>query len=388
MQLKTFNEILTEICDCFDSLISPKSIARTNTNVIYLIFKAIAKGYEVINNVCVTLSNKFNPASCSDEDLESVAQLVGTERLLGSGSGLYIKGTNTGAKEITLPAGYYHYALDDNTIFTFEVLSDTLIPRGESATFFSVTDNYGSFPVTEQSSIQVYSDSAIPSGLTFSCTDNSALLGTKDETNTEFRNRILADTLRQDSLAELQLALRNLPYIFDARVYFNNSFTSATYDGVTIPPYNMAIFYSGEARSEIAELVASKGIYPTVQTADSIELNYLNTVFASGKYTVYVIPFKKTQYSVKVTYKADSVYADVESIELAIRANLLSKMNTQIHSDVINEADIYNTIEKMGVAGAKILNVDLFVDGSEVKYVNIPLSRIPELTVVSFSLVA
>ena len=31
-----------------------------------------AKGYEVINNVCVVLSNKFDPANCSDEDLVSV----------------------------------------------------------------------------------------------------------------------------------------------------------------------------------------------------------------------------------------------------------------------------------------------------------------------------
>ena len=48
MQLKTFNEILTGLCDDFDYLISPRFIARTNNNIIYLLFKAIAKGYEVI----------------------------------------------------------------------------------------------------------------------------------------------------------------------------------------------------------------------------------------------------------------------------------------------------------------------------------------------------
>ena len=61
MELKTFDTILTTICDSFDSLISPRTIARTNTNIIYLIFKAVAKGYEIINNVCVVLSNKFDP---------------------------------------------------------------------------------------------------------------------------------------------------------------------------------------------------------------------------------------------------------------------------------------------------------------------------------------
>ena len=80
MELKTFDTILTTICDSFDSLISPRTIARTNTNIIYLIFKAVAKGYEIINNVCVVLSNKFDPLYCSDEDLTSSASIVGTER--------------------------------------------------------------------------------------------------------------------------------------------------------------------------------------------------------------------------------------------------------------------------------------------------------------------
>src|SRR5574344_1247824 len=97
MKIKTFDTILTEICDFFDSLISPKTIARTNTNIIYLIFKAVAKGYEVINNVCVVLNNKYDPSSCSEEDLESVANIVGTERNNGSASGLHITVTNNGS---------------------------------------------------------------------------------------------------------------------------------------------------------------------------------------------------------------------------------------------------------------------------------------------------
>ena len=84
MQLMTFNESLTKLCDDFDELILPRKIARSKTNIIYLLFKAIAKGYEIINNVCVVLSNKFDPANCSEEDLVSVASLVGTEKLKGS----------------------------------------------------------------------------------------------------------------------------------------------------------------------------------------------------------------------------------------------------------------------------------------------------------------
>ena len=80
MQLLSYDEILTNICDSFDALIRPRTITRANTNIIYLIFKAVAKGYEVINNTVVALSNKFNPENCSVEDLDSVDTIVGTER--------------------------------------------------------------------------------------------------------------------------------------------------------------------------------------------------------------------------------------------------------------------------------------------------------------------
>ena len=45
MQIITYNEALTQICDWFDSVIAPRTIARTNTNIIYLIFKAFAKAW-------------------------------------------------------------------------------------------------------------------------------------------------------------------------------------------------------------------------------------------------------------------------------------------------------------------------------------------------------
>ena len=107
MEIKTFDTILTEICDFFDELISPRKLSRSNTNVIYLIFKAFAKGIEVINNVCVVLDNKFDPLYCSDDDLNSSASIVGTERHKGSATGLHITITNNGLASVTLLAGLY-----------------------------------------------------------------------------------------------------------------------------------------------------------------------------------------------------------------------------------------------------------------------------------------
>ena len=180
MQLLTFNEVLTSLCDEFDSLISPKTIYRSNTNVVYLMLKAIAKGFEVINNICVIVSNKFNPENCSDEDLNSVAELVGTEKLKGSASGLVIDITNSQEIRVLLYAGLYHYDLDGDTTFTFEVLENTYIEGYDTIKLFAFSDKVGAYLVTAQSSIDVYSENFIDSALVFSNEDNSNLLGTEE----------------------------------------------------------------------------------------------------------------------------------------------------------------------------------------------------------------
>lgn len=385
MQILTYNEILTKLCDDFDELVTPKVIARANTNVIYLILKAVAKGYEIINNICVVLSNKFNPESCSVEDLNSVADLVGTERYKGSASGLYITVLNSKRESVTLFAGDYTYKLDEDTIFTFEVLEDTNLNTNETKTFIAMSKKIGVFPVTAQSSIEVTSNVIVDKDLKFSCSDNNRLLGVPAETDLEFRKRILSDTNRQDSLSELQTTLRNRPYLFDARVFFNNQFNDFDLDGITVPPSTLAIFYSGEPRNEIAELVASKDIFPTVQTEDSVALHYYNEVFSTGDYQVNIIPFKKFEYKVKLNIKLDMAFISAEEAETQISNTLYSTLNTMVHSDYVKETDIYKVISDMNIAGVEVLNVDLMV-GNEVKdFISVPLSRIPELTSITYA---
>ena len=213
MQILTFDEILTKICDDFDTLISPKKIARTNTNILYLVFKAISKGFEIINNVCVVLSNKFDPANCSEEDLQSVADLVGTERLKGSATGLLINITNTSNKSVTLLAGTYTYKHDDDVSFIGTVLSDTEISALNTLSLIFMSDSIGSYAITEQSDIKaaVTADVVISSDLSFSCDANASLLGTEEESDIDFRKRILNTTDRQNTLVEMETEIKNLP---------------------------------------------------------------------------------------------------------------------------------------------------------------------------------
>ena len=385
MELKTFDTILTELCDSFDALITPKTIARTNTNIIYLLFKAIAKGYEVINNVCVTLSNKFNPRYCSDDDLESVANIVGTEKHKGSASGLNIIITNNGESEVTLKAGTYFYALDEDTTFEFDITQTKTVSAGSSISIIAMSENRGSFPVTTQPSITVTSQQEISSDLAFSCKDNSALLGTVAETNLEFRKRINTATDRQNSLVELQETLKNLPYIFDCRIKFNDTNNDIVYDNITIPPFNALVMYAGEVKNELAEKIAEKIIFPTVKTQNAVAVSYENPIFASGYFTAYLTPFAKTQYSVDIIYKLNDVYINSYDAQSEIRTALFNNFVSEVHQDYVKEDDIYNVIEGLEISGIEILGVNLKYNGDTVNYIEVPLTRIPELVAVNFT---
>lgn len=384
MELKTFDTILTDLCDSFDSLISPKAISRSNTNIVYLIFKAIAKGYEVVNNVCVTLSNKFDPAKCSVEDLVSVASLVGTERRQGSASGLRITARNTGDVPVTLAQGSYSYSLDDDTKFEFEVVADTVIPAGSYIAYIAMSENVGQYPVTAQSEITIDTVQTIPDKVKFDCDDNTSLLGLEPESILDFRKRVLNTYDRQNTFVELEEYLRNLPYIFDCKIKYNQTASDITVDGIVIPPMTCAIFYSGEAKNEIAEMVADYIICPTVATQNSVEVRYEDDVFADGYYAVNLIPFESKEYTVDIIYTIDGEYANPATVLPEVESKLMASFNSEVYKQYIKEDDIYNVLETLNIASFEVLAVNLKVNGSAVNYVEVPTSRIPKLTDVNF----
>lgn len=385
MEIKSFDTILTQMCDDFDELISPKAIARSNTNIVYLIFKAIAKGFEVINNVCVVLSNKFDPAKCSEEDLISVASLVGTERRKGSASGLKITITNEGNSSLTLHEGVYTYQFDSNTSFEFEVLSDTEIASGNSVSYIAMSNVIGQIYVTAQPTIELSSGWNIPSDLVASCEDNANLQGNPPESVLAFRERVLNTYDRQNGILELEEYLRNLPYIFDCIVRYNQTDDDVVFGGVTVPPMTCVIFFAGEAKQEIAEMVCDHIICPTVATADSVEVRYENPVFADGYYSVNIIPFGYINYTVDLIYTVNDNYVDVAGAQTLIENGLKKVLNVMQYKSRIKEDDIYNALEELGYTGLDVLAINLKVSGTAVNYVDVPVSKLARLTGINFN---
>lgn len=385
MKVITYTEALTELCDWFDTLISPRTIARSNTNIIYLLFKAFAKGWEVINNTVVILTNKFDPAKCSEEDLVSVGAIVGTHKKAGSASGLHVIVTNTAEVSKTLYAGTYTYNLNEEISFEFEVLSDTAILAGEHVDYIAMSNEIGTYEVTAQTSIEIETVQTVDEKLVFSCAYNSNLLGVPEESNIDFRKRILTDYSRQNCLVELESDLRNLPYLFDCVVRYNQSDSPVSVGGVTVPPMTAVIFYSGEAKNEIADIVSRKLMCPTVSTADSVAVKYYNDVFADGYYEVNIIPFSKYQYTVDIVMKVDTNYVNAYDARQQIQTLLYNNFIAEVHHDFVKEDDIYNVLNEENIGGVEILSVNLKVGGSRVDYVEVPVSSIPELSSVNFT---
>lgn len=393
MQIITYNEALTQICNWFDSVIAPRTIARMSTNIIYLIFKAFAKAWEVINNTCVVLNNKFDPANCTDSDLESIAFLVGTERIKGSSSGLLVTAVNNGIKAEYLPAGTYTYAVDKDTSFSATLKADKLVELESSIQITFLSAAKGSFPVTSQQDITLTAvdlngnEITIPEAFSFANADNTQLLGYTDETDLEFRKRIIEDTNRQDIITEIKNKIKSLPYVFDCDIKFNDNPIEQSYDGYVIPPYYMLLMVSGDIKDEIAEIVAGKGIYPTVQTdADSYAV-YRNDVFADGQYKVWITPYRKYDFSVDVDFYADENFISVAQAKEKIRKGLFNAVNGNRHVDIITENDIFAYINALNIAGIKVLGVNINdpAGSTNKNYITFQKTRIPNLTAVNAS---
>lgn len=387
MTVKTYTEILSGICDSFDALIAPRSITRSDDNLIYLMFKAIAKGYEVINNTVLSLQNKFNPLTCSDDDLESIGRLVGTSKLPGKQSAVRIPCLNGNTEYTVLPAGLYEYKLTEEIRFQTELLSDVIIQSGASHILSMYSTEVGEFRVTEQLTVDIVrvDGQEVPAGLEFSALDNINSLGRAEESNLAFRNRVLTTTDRQDVIVELENEIRALPYIFDVRVVFNNTNADAAVDGVTVHPFSILVALFGEPRAEIAEIVARHGFFPTTQVIPEQVLYYLSPCLAGGKYDVFYMLFGTYSYDIDIDYAYNSKLTIPDIVEKAITKQLTPFKYPTSRTEYITEDIFYNIVRALALQGMILRNISLKVGGVEVPFIQVPRTSIGTLVNITYT---
>ena len=388
---KSYTEILSDVCDFYDEEIAPKTIRRDASNSIYQVLKASAKGCEIISNSAEALKNRFDPLFCTEEDLIYTAKLVGTERILGKASGLYITVTNTEPQVVTLQAGEYIFDLDNDVFFMFYVNQTVNIEYNQSISFFAFSNLIGIYSVTEMLDMPIRrADNApIHPSLNFRCDTNDILLGHEEETIEEFRNRILYEDRRQDALAELESKIRSLPYVFDARIVFNDRVESVVIDGVTLPPFYTLFLLNGVPREEIANIFCRSSIYPTVMTEPDKFIPFEAPCFIDGVVKVYYKDFEILDYNVEIAYSYDSLLVTQEEIREAFTTALIPFKSNSVHKSVITEGEFYDALTIVKKPSLKVKYLKLYtyngVDPLPVEFVACPPTRIPKLKMLSFT---
>lgn len=390
----TFDEILVKLCDWFDGQIAPQKIGRSNTNIVYLLLKAIAKGFELVDSIACALANRFLPDKCSDRDLLTTAKLVGTVRYAGSPTGLQITCENTDEyTSITLPAGIYVYKYNDDYSFTFTVAADTVIAASGEKEYIATSNVREDIPVTAQEkiSVQGWADEAmtvpvsIPPEALFSCEDNAYLQGTPEESVYEFRQRILKGIDIQNPVRQLESRLLSLPYVLDCRVRYNDTDSPVTYGDVTVDPAEVVIFFNGEPRQEVADIVAEHLICPTAQGTGATELQYASDFLVSGGYPVYLNPFSEVHYTAHIDFLLDTTYYNDATVNEEVEARLKRTMSRRRQLAYIREEDIQDAVNAMGIEGYTVMNVDLLAGGSPVSYLLVPADKRAVLDDVTFT---
>jgi hypothetical protein len=397
LTVTSIDETTTQLADAYDALIQeeskrPMRLRRNHNNKLYLILRAVAAGIQILIDAILALRNRFHPAYCDEVDLYSTAKIVGTEFKEGTGSLLTITMTNKSLEEFqTLTAGTYQYVSASGTMFRFTLSSDMQFEPEEAKIVAAISAQKGAYRVYQNENIQLTrtDNAAVNSAIAFSCADNISSLGYDDESTLEFRQRILTDANRQDHIKELELAIRNIPNIFECNLLFNNTEEAVEFDGITVDPYQMLVILTGNATDEIADKFVKGTLYHTKQVDDPNipggVVHHYNTRYINGDYPVYFIYHQKVDFQLQIDYQYDSGKLKDTQVEADLNVALNVYRNAVRHVDMLTEDDIYTVLRAVSLPDVRVRNVRIMQTGVNVLYLEIPATRMYSLTAVSFT---
>jgi hypothetical protein len=389
LRVKSLDEQTKDLADVYDGLVAPKRIWRNNNNKIYLILRSMAAGLTGLIDAALALRNRFNPLYCDDLDLYSTAKIVGTEFKAGSGSILRITVVNRDRNvEKLLTSGVYNYLSVSGMIFYFELSNDILFEAEESRVIMAISREKGSFYVGDNATINLFrsDNERIDKAFTFSCEDNQNQLGYEDESAFDFRTRILNDADRQDHIKELELAIRNLPNIFECNLVINEGTELQIYDDIQLKPKELLVTLTGVPTSAVADIICEKVLYDTKMVNEEHVLWYKNPLYINGRRPVYFRYHAFTEFSLDIDYQYDTQILKSSQVEDAINALFKPLTRTVTHQDVFSEGNAYVILESLNLPNIKILDVRLFdSEGSQAPFIRIPKTRLPRLTEIVFT---
>jgi hypothetical protein len=397
LEVKSLDEITTEAVDAYDARLQeatgkPLRVWRNHNNKLFLIFRGIAAGLQLLLDAIITLRNRFNPAVCDEVDLYSTAKLVGTEAKQGTGSLLTITMKNRDPEEPqVLAAGTYRYIAVSGMEFRFDLANDLSFLPEELRTISAISLEKGAYRVYQNSDIRLIrtDGAAINGSIVFSCADNLHTLGYGDEDTLDFRKRILTDAERQDHIKELELAVRNLPNIFECNLIFNHTEEAAEVDGMELDPYQMLVILTGNPTHELADQFVRGTVYHTKKIEDEDipggTVYHEDEHYIGGRYPVHYVYHRKVDFRLEIEYQYDHNKLKNTQIEAQFNAALDIYRNVVRHVDVLTEENVYTTLQQVALPDVKVLSVRIFQGPDNTPYLRVPFTRMYNLTEVAFS---
>lgn len=373
MIIKSFDEILKDMCDSLDAYIlkyiGDKKIRRENSNFIYLYLKAVSKGFEVINNTCVLLQRKFDPETCEESDLVSMAALVGTSKLGGSPS--YAEVSVSSVDPITLPAGLYKFYITDSLYYYASIAEDLSVTDAPQVVIFTSSLD-GSYPITDIATAIIVDENnvAIRDDIVFFVKENNDLLGYETESNFEFRKRLMNDTDRQDVLSELEVAIKKLPFVRNVKLKFNNTMNEVFLpDGSPVDPYRLVIMVDDyfkiltlDQKLAFGNAVFQKFLYQTQSPSEPSKgetVKVPSDLLSSGHFDVNVLYRERRYFKLHLRITFDELLTSQEKAELDID-NLLIPYKTGIETKFITEDIFYGVLKDVREPSVKLVGVDIY----------------------------
>lgn len=393
IELRTTDEETADLVNTFDAVIAPSSVARVNTNKLFLVLKSIAAGYVKIRDVVLALKYRFDPRFADPDDLESAMFITGERRIGGKASIARVVITNSDIEEtVTLSRGTYQYVSLTGQPFYYYATDDVVLGPGEFTVGLFTSRDVGMFELTgEQFANVVRVDGErISTFIDWEVLENSNSLGRLPETDFEIRQRLLTDTTRQDTLRELELAINALPSIFSCNLLFNQSSDDVAVleDGTELQPKTLLIVLTGVPNKDFAETVMSRTVYTTHMNTQEEVVNYRNDIFVGGLTPVFFMFHKRKEFYLTIHYRFDNQLIQRAQVENRIDRILRKyKIMTQ-HLPEINEPLIYRDLEDHDIPSVVVRKVYIqeLVDGAleSVAEVEIPRLMLPQLAGITY----
>lgn len=250
-----------EVLTAINTTLAPLniSIVPTKSNVIWLFCLGIGAVAALFDTSLESAKNSFNPALCDDDQILHMLPITGITRLPATFSTLNVNFTATPDGTLTVPAGTH--VVVKNQTYRFVTDEEAIIPANGTVAVATTCDTTGPIQVSVGQA-----DSIVESLANFLAVTNSevAVAGRDLETVSSVRTRIINGLTLRSNLNGFIQALRDLPGVNQAKVYFNEStVTPLVLPGsITVPVRTLYIVIEG-ASDLIAETWGERMVAPT-----------------------------------------------------------------------------------------------------------------------------